>query len=333
MAKSAFITGGTGFLGRHIVEQLVAAQWNVTCFHRSSSDIKALATMPVQLRVGVLHDVESVAAAIPEGVDVVFHVAGNTSSWSKNNAEQTRDNVEGTRSVITASIQRSAKRLVQTSTWNVYGLGLGDNMALTETSPQLGNQSWMNYERSKWLAEQESLAAAKHGLEVVVLEPPHIMGKYDRVNWARLIVLAHQGRLPGVPPGSGQFAAADEVARAHLVAAIKGRSGERYLLPGVQATFLDVVKIIYKLAGRTDKLRVLPGFVLRLIGRAKVLAAALTGREPDITPEAAWMTIVNARIISTKAQEELGLQIRPLHEIVAESYRWLEQQGLLASNV
>lgn len=329
MPKKAFVTGGTGFLGRHIVEQLVASGWDVTCFYRASSNIDALMALPVRLQLGVLHDADSVSASMPDEVDVIFHVAGNTSSWSKNNAEQMRDNVDGTKSVIEAALRRRAKRLVQTSTWSVYGLGCGDQMHLTETSIQLGNKSWINYERSKWHAEQASLAATKQGLQVVVLEPPHIMGKYDTTNWARLIILAHQGKLPGVPPGSGQFAAATEVAKAHLVAAEKGLSGQRYLLPGAQATFLDVVKIVCALSGRDTKARVLPSWALRMFAFGKVCAAALTRQTPEITPEAAWMTIVNARIISTKAQEQLGLQIRPLYELVQESYYWLEQQGLL----
>ncbi len=330
MSKRAFVTGGTGFLGRHLVEQLVAAQWDVTCFHRESSNLGALKSLGVALRAGVLHDVKSVSAAMSDGIDVVFHVAANTSSWARNDAEQTRDNVEGTRAVVEASIARGVKRLVQTSTWGVYGLAAGDRMELTETAPRLGLRSPVNYERSKYLAEELALSATARGLEVVSLEPPHIMGRYDTVNWSRLISMAHQGTLPGVPPGSGQFAAASEIARAHLIAAERGRSGERYLLPGAQATFLDVVKIVCELSGREMNVRVLPALLLRAVARAKAIAAAFTGREPDITPAAARMTSTNARIISTKARDELDYRQQSLREMVEESYRWLQEQGMLA---
>jgi dihydroflavonol-4-reductase len=333
VTKSAFVTGGTGFLGRHLVEQLCAAGWTVTCFHRDSSDVSALKALPVSLRAGILHDPKSVAAAMPQAVDVIFHVAANTSPWKKNAAVQTRDNVEGTRAVIAAALEKDATRLVVTSSWAAYGLALGDQPALTEESPLRGGESWINYERTKYLAETEALAATARGLEVVVLEPPHIMGKYDTVNWSRLIAMAHQGTLPGIPPGSGQFASGADVARSHIAAAEQGKSGERYLLPGAQATFLDVVKIVCELAGRPVTARVMPGFLISALAHAKAAVAIFTGKEPDITPESARMTVVNAAIVSHKAEEQLGHRVGPLREMVEESYRWLKEAGLLEKKV
>src|SRR5437016_2477978 len=223
--KTAFVTGATGFLGRHLVEELLRTGWEVTCFHRASSDVSALRALGVKLASGTLHDADSVAAAMPEGVDAVFHVAANTNSWARNNGPQTRDNVEGTRAVVEAALRRKARKLVHTSTWGVWGFAANGVTEVDESTPMQGGASWINYDRTKWLAEQVVREGIARGLDAVFLNPPHIMGRYDTVNWARLIRMAHRGTLPGVPPGAGQFADAAEVARAHVAAATKGRRG------------------------------------------------------------------------------------------------------------
>lgn len=330
---SAFVTGGTGFLGRHLVEQLLAAGWDVTCFHRPSSNVAALQALGVKLAPGSLLDAASLAAGIPEGVNAVFHVAANTNSWSRNNAEQTRDNVEGTRAVVEACLRRGAKKLVHTSTWGVWGFAASGVTEVDEATPMQAANSWINYDRTKWLAEQEVRAGIGRGLDAVLLNPPHIMGKYDTVNWARLITMAHRGTLPGVPPGSGQFAHATEIAKAHVAAVTKGRRGENYLLPGVDATFLEVVSIVASLSGSTAKVRVVPAPVLKLLAGAKALVASMTGREPDITPEAAAFVTCDCTTKSTKARDELGYRIVPLRPMVEESWRWLKEQGLLDQKV
>lgn len=328
MSRRAFVTGGTGFLGRHLVEQLVAAGWRVTALHRASSDVRTLSELGVSLRVGQLDDPGSVVEAMPDGVDAVFHVAANTSFWSRRDAEQWRDNVEGTRAVLEAARRKTAGVFVHTSTWSVYGLHLQTG-PITESSPRLGNQSWVGYDRSKWEAEELVRRAGADGLPVVVVQPPHIMGRYDTTSWAQLIKLVHTGKLPGVPPGSGVFAFAPEVARAHIVAAERGRRGEAYLLSGTEATFLDVVRAVSELCGRKPPTGTLPAFVLRAVARGKALVSTVTGKEPDVTPEGVLAVTSHPRVGSTRARDELGYRAFPLREMVEDSYRWLLSNGYL----
>jgi nucleoside-diphosphate-sugar epimerase len=131
----AFVTGGTGFLGLNLVEQLVAAGWQVTALHRTTSDLSKIRRFPVDLVVGDLTDPASLRRAVPRALETVFHVAADTSVWSRHDDRQTRINVDGTRHVVEAALASGARRFVHTSTWNVYGLEQG---AIRESSPQLG---------------------------------------------------------------------------------------------------------------------------------------------------------------------------------------------------
>src|SRR5437660_386092 len=115
MSRAAFVTGGTGFVGLNLVRQLMTEGWDVTALHRPSSDLTFLKRFRPRLAAGAITALDSLHAAIPDKTDTVFHVAGNTNMWHRRNAEQTLDNVEGTRNVVEAAIAKRVRRLVITS--------------------------------------------------------------------------------------------------------------------------------------------------------------------------------------------------------------------------
>lgn len=326
MEQTGFVTGGTGFLGLNLVEQLTTAGWQITALHRPSSNLEYIKRFRVKCVEGDVLDVSSLRKVIPEAVDVVFHAAADTSMWSRHNIRQTRINVEGTRNVVTAALERGAGRLVHTSTWNTYGLQQG---AIDETSPQQGGESWINYDRTKYLAEVEVRKGLERGLNAVILNPAHIMGRYDQHNWARMIRLIAENRLPGVPPGSGCFCHGQEVARTHISAALRGRTGENYLLSGVAASFVELARTVGAVTGRPVPSRPLPEFLLRWGAYADTAFAAITGREPQATPEGVAMVVAHPRSRSNKARDELGYRIVPLRPIIEDCIHWLQVEGLL----
>src|SRR5881227_1280954 len=132
--KSAFVTGATGFVGVNLVEELVRQNWEITALHRAQSDLAELGRFPVTLMPGDITDAGALRAAMPQAVDVVFHVAGNTNLWSRRNALQTRENVEGTRNVVEAALARGAKKLVLTSSIAAYGPQSGELTEATKST-------------------------------------------------------------------------------------------------------------------------------------------------------------------------------------------------------
>jgi len=326
MTKTAFVTGATGFLGLNIVEHLTEQGWAVTALHRPASKLTALKRFPVTLAVGEIEDPALVANAMPEGLDAVFHVAGDVSFWSGHRARQTRTNVDGTRNVAQAAMKKGAKRFIHTSSIAVYGLQPG---IVDEASPQLGRDSWINYLRSKALAEEEVLRATEAGLDAVILNPANIVGSYDAANWGSLFRLVAEDRLPGIPPGEAPFCHAAEVARAHLTAFERGRTGENYILAGTQAAYAEAFQVVGRLLGCQVAGRPMPALALALAGRLSEWKARFTRQEPEITPEMAALLCSHIRCRSDKAMRELGYRTVSLEIMFADCYQWLAAEGLV----
>ena len=322
----AFVTGSTGFIGLNLIEQLTAVGWNVVALHRQSSDLTYLQRFDVRRVIGDIADIAAVERAMPEEVDAVFHTAADLSSWSHNNERQTRTNIHGTHNVVSTALKRGAKRFVHTSTSSVYGLV---STLVDETAPQLGRGSWFNYIHTKTVAEDEVRKGIERGLDAVILNPTHVIGRYDRHNWSRLILLAAKGRLPRIPPGSGSFCHGGEVARAHIAAVAKGQKGENYLLAGANATFAEVVATAGHLLGRRFEARTVPAPIVRVSATLLNLVSHFSGKEPLITPEAAALITINGSFRSDKATQKLNYRPVPLREMLKDCCDWLVEEGLL----
>ena len=326
MPKVAFVSGATGFVGLNLVEALLARGWRVLALHRAGSDLQYLRRLPAERVVGDVTDASSLRRALPPDVDAVFHVAGDTSQWSGANARQSRVNVDGTRNMVGAALERRARRFVHTSSISAYGQIRG---RIDERAAQLGGVSPVNYQRSKYLAEQAVRAGIERGLDAVILNPAGILGPYDTRSWARLFFLVAEGRLPGVPPGRTSFCHVREVALAHIAAAERGRSGENYLLGGTDARYQELLREIGDALGKPIPARVTPGWALHAAARVAALWSRVTGRQPTLTPEAAAAVTRELTCDCTKAVHELGLRAVPLRDMVLDCARWLAAEGLL----
>jgi dihydroflavonol-4-reductase len=327
--RIAFVTGATGFLGQNLCEQLARdGGWRIVGLHRATSETALLDQLGVELAEGDILDEASLQRAMPANVDAVFHTAAMTSMWRKHADQQEQINITGTANMVAAALSKDAGRFIHTSTWNVFDRSTG---SMTEQTPKVGKHSWINYDRTKHLAEEVVLSSiANDGLDAVITNPSHILGRYDRQNWSRLIAMAALGKLPGVPPGSGDFAHGEAVAKAHIAAVDKARTGESYILAGPHTTFLDLVQQVARMANQQKvPKKPVPPMLLQVMGVIEPRVASFFGRQPDITPEAVALVTANMTAPTTKARDELGYVPPPLKVGLEDCYKWLMRAGML----
>ncbi|MBR45879.1 MAG: oxidoreductase [Rhodospirillaceae bacterium] len=308
--KTAFVTGASGFIGVNLVKELLAAGWVVTALHRESSNLAYLSRFPVRRVVGDITDSASLKAAMPEGVDAVFHVAGNVSFDAAGDDAQNKDNIDGTANMVDCALTKSAARFIHTSSGASWGLQ--DNIEINEESPSNVDDIPINYFRTKKLAEDAALAGLERGLDVVVVNPANVVGPFDGVIWGPFVQAVAKGELEKVGTGGAAFCHVEEVARAHIAAFEKGRRGNRYLLAGAQASFAEV--------GET---------VARLVGGTAPRPSA--ERDPGMTEEMFGLMSSNQVIDCYKAMRELGFKPVDLKTMYADLVAWMRAEGLLDS--
>jgi dihydroflavonol-4-reductase len=244
--------------------------------------------------------------------------------WRGGNAEQTRDNVDGTRHVVDAALAKGVRRLVVTSSISAYGMVSGE---INEETPSRAANSRVNYQKSKWQAQEIALAAVPKGLEVVIMQPGAIMGPYDVGTWSRLFLMVRDDKLPGVPASMLTFTHVREVVAAHIAAADKGQNGGSYLLGGENKSMLELVREIAFLVGKPAPTKVMPTGMLRVVAAVGSLASRFTGKPPPITPEMVATISKSVSTSSAKAQRELSYRVVRLKDMVKDCYDWMVAEG------
>lgn len=317
------VTGATGFLGQHLVRELVADGVTVRGLSRSESGDRAVAVLGAQPVRGHLGDAEALRDAVA-GCDTVFHTAADTNNWGPGDAAQTQTNVGGTARLLAAARAARISTFVHTSSVSAYShLVKG---TLREDVPQRGAESWINYERTKYASER---LVRESGLPFLVFQPSHILGPGDYNNWSNLIRLIDAGKLPGAPPGSGAFADVREIARAQVRAWRQPARDETWLVGGEHATFLALIQEAGRQLGKPTPAKAMPAAALRAYARVLDLVSRLTRKRPELTPVAATFTCKHLSVDSSKAERELGYRSTPLPQLLADTIAWLRDEGLL----
>ncbi len=324
----AFVTGASGFLGNHVARALAKQGADLRLLIRANSNTKNIADLKADLVTGDLRDPASLEKGIA-GCEVVFHVAADYRLWLRDPNEMYRSNVEGTRAILEAARKNSVRRVVYTS--SVATMGFTSNgQPADENSPVSLDNMIGPYKRSKFMAEQVAIEAARSGLDVVIVNPTTPVGERDikPTPSGRIIVDFLKKKFPAYVDTGLNLVDATECARGHIAALEKGRSGERYILGGENLTLKQILDKLGAITGLPSPTIRVP-YVLALATGVvdEVVTGRIRGREPRATIDAVRMGRKKMLVSSTKAEGELGWKIVPVDDALRRAVEWFRSNG------
>jgi dihydroflavonol-4-reductase len=323
------LTGGSGFVGSAVARALVAQGFAVRVLVRASSSRANLSDIPCETFEGDMKDGHSMSRAL-RGMRYLFHVAADYRLWARNPDEIVRNNVEGTRTVMSAAQECGIEKIVYTS--SVAVLKPVENGAADETARLGEDQAIGAYKRSKIAAQrvvEEMVFRQK--LPAVIVSPSTPIGPCDikPTPTGRIIIEAARGRMPAFVDTGLNLAHVDDVAEGHLLALEKGAIGENYILGGQNVSLRDMLASIAHHVGRRPPRLELPRTPIFPLAYAAELLGRMSGKEPFLTVDGLKMAKHRMFFSSAKAERELGYRARPYAVGVEDAITWFRHAGYL----
>lgn len=328
MSEITLVTGGAGFVGRHLVAALRARRERVRVFDRASpaheDDVQ-----------GSVTDSDAVAKAM-EGVQSVFHLAGNAKLWASDKRAFDQVNHQGTDNVAKAALAAGVKRFVYCSSLTTLvgrstpiGPSMADETNLLEPDEMLGP-----YPRSKLLGERAVEAAALNGLNAVVALPTEPLGPGDAglSPPTRMILDFLNGKTPAYIDCIFNFVPVDSLAEGLIAARDRGRMHGRYVLGGENIPMRDLLAALERISGRAMPKRRLPYAVALAVGIVDTgLIARVTGGSPRAPLTGVRLAGRQVSFTSEKAARELDWRAGSFEDALAATLQWLRDRGLVES--
>jgi dihydroflavonol-4-reductase len=328
--KKALVTGGCGFLGRWIVAQLLDAGVAVRVLAAQGESRDNVTGLDVEIVEGDVRDPRRMSAAVT-GCDTVFHAAAIYTDWAPDPSRMYDVNLRGTFHVLEASRRAGVERVVYTASIVSVGRPKPGQLADENTPYECWDLDFP-YSRSKLHSRELAEYFAAWDLDVRVVCPGIVLGPNDiRPTPSGGLILASL-QTPGpavVFDGGASYVDVRDAARAHLLAATKGKKGERYLATAHNLTNQDFVAIIDQVTGRKRPKVHIPVRVARNIARAMDVQARLTGKPPLLSRDFFEYSLVASFHDNAKSRRELGASYRPIEETIRDAVAWFRARGML----
>jgi len=320
------VTGGTGFVGSHIVRVLVDAGHEARVLHRASSPLTALEGVAFESALGDLTDPDSLRAAC-EGIDWVFHVAAVADYWRADKRVMYDANVDGTRRLLAAARDANVRRVVFTSSAAAIGFR-PDEQPSDETVPFRLPPSRFPYAHSKALAERVCAEAVARGQDIVIVNPVVIFGPGDLNRISGDLVLATKRLSWTIPVPVGGVALIDvrDVARMHVAAARQGRIGERYILGAENYRHAELLALTARVVGAPAPTLPVARWMTPIlgelfeVGRALGLPIPIDGNQTKLSARRVYFNF-------DKAWTELGKPLVGTPQSIADTWEWYQAHG------
>ncbi len=324
----SLVTGGTGFVGAAVVRLLLSEGYAVRALVRKGCDLRNLDGLDIELTHGDLGDSESLRQAL-KGCRRLFHVAAHYALWAPDPNVFYQVNVDGTRNLLEAAMEAGVERVVYTSTVGALG-HREDGWPADEKTPVTLDQMIGHYKRSKFLAEEEARQAAASGLPVVIVNPSTPVGPRDikPTPTGRIIVDFLNRRMPAYIDTGLNLIDVDDVARGHLLAAERGKVGERYILGHRNLTLKQIFAILAEITKiPAPRIRLPYQLILPLAYANQWLSDRITKKPPRIPLEGVKMARRHMFFDSSKAIRELRLPQSSFEQALERAVHWFLDNG------
>jgi dihydroflavonol-4-reductase len=323
-----FLTGATGFVGSHVARALAAHGAELRLLVRPTSRLDNLEGLVADTALGDLAQPETLRSAL-RGCDALVHVAADYRLWVRDPDAMYRSNVEGTRALLELAREENVARIVYTSSVATMGFQ-SDGTIVNEDTPVSLEQMIGHYKRSKFLAEQQAIEAARAGQHVMILNPTTPIGANDikPTPTGQIIVDFLNRRFPAYLDTGLNLVDVEEVARMHVAALERGTPGERYILGGENLSLKQILDKMSAITGLpSPTMRVPHAVAMAFAFFDETITGRLRGKEPRATVEAVRMGKKKMFASSDKAERELGFRVLPVYGALRAAIAWFRAHG------